>query len=94
MMMVLNALRMVRCIDESRSEFDKFTEDDPVRPDLAGQYSSVPKLIIDPKLIPPDAHFFRIQDWEVALLVSEAVKDAMERVGCVGATFTDVNPPD
>jgi len=94
MMMVLNSLRVVRCIDESRSWFDKYTKDDPVRPDKAGKYRSVPKLIVDPKIIPPDAHFFRIKDWEVVLLVSEAVKDAMERVGCVGATFTDVNPPD
>jgi len=92
-MRVLNALRVVRCIDEMRSEFCKFTVDDDVRPDLAGQYSSVPLLIVDPRLIPPDAHFFRVEDFKVVLLVSEHVKDAMERVGCVGATFGDVNPP-
>jgi len=94
MMMVLNSVRVIRCLDETRSEFSKFTKDDRVRPDLAGQYKSVPKLIVDPKAIPPDAHFFRIEDWFVTLIVSEAVKDAMERVGCVGAKFTDVNPPD
>jgi len=94
MMMVLNSLRVVRCLDETRSEFSKFTENDRVRPDLAGQYKSVPKQIVDPKAIPSDAHVFRIEGWFVTLIVSETVKDAMERVGCVGATFRDVNPPD
>jgi len=94
MMIVLNSLRVVRCVDESRSEFEKFTVDDLIRPDKAGQYSSMPRLIVDPKAIPPDAHFFRVKNCLVKLLVSETVKNAMERVGCVGATFKDVNPPD
>jgi hypothetical protein len=41
--------------------------------------------------IPPDAHFFRVKDWEVGLIVSEVVKYAMERVGCVGAEFIALN---
>ncbi len=87
---VLNAIRAIRCIDESRSEFEKFKVDDDVRPDLAGQYSSVPKLVLDRQAIPPDAHFFRIEHWEVVLVVSEVVKDAMERVGCYGAEFIEL----
>lgn len=89
-MMVLNAVRVIRCVDEQRSEFQKFTEDDEVRPDLAGQYRSITKLVLDRSAIPPDAHFFRVKDWGVALIVSEAVKDAMERVGCFGAEFTEL----
>jgi len=89
-MMVLNALRVIRCIDERRSEFLKFTEDDPVRPDLAGRYRSLPKMVLDRGAIPADAHFFRIKDWEIALIVSEVVKNAMERVGCYGAEFVEL----
>jgi len=86
-MMVLNATRVVRCVNEQYSEFQKFGKDDPVRPDLAGQYRHISKLVLDKKSIPMDAHFFRVKDWEVGLIVSEAVKSAMEKVGCFGAKF-------
>ena len=88
-MMVLNALRRIRCINEEHSEFIKWTEQDH-RPDLAGKYRSVPKIVLDRKAIPRDAHFFRIEDWEVVLVVSEVIKDAMERVGCNGAEFIEL----
>ena len=88
---VLNALRVIKCIDEERSEFFKWTEQDH-RPDRAGQYRWVPRLLLDPALIPNDAHFFRIEGWLVALIVSETVKKTMEAVGCLGAEFRLVTP--
>ncbi len=91
-MVVLNAVRVVRCLDESRSEFIKWTKQDH-RSDLAGQYRQVTKLTTNPNLIPFDAHVLRIEGWLVALIVSEEVKDAMERVGCLGAKFVEVTPP-
>ncbi|HRI65864.1 MAG TPA: double-CXXCG motif protein [Polyangium sp.] len=45
---------------------------------------------MDRRAIPRDAHIFRIKDWEVVLVVSESVKNAMERVGCYGAEFTEL----
>jgi len=36
------------CVDEERSELEIIPENDPVRPDLAGNYRSVTKLVIDP----------------------------------------------
>jgi len=86
---VLNALRLIDCIDEERSEFMKWTEQDH-RADLAGEYRSVWKMHLDTSRIPQDAHFFRLKGWEVALIVSEQVKAAMEQVGCFGAQFQDV----
>jgi hypothetical protein len=88
-MKALNALRVISCLDESRSEFIKWTMHDH-RADLAGQYRQVTKLFLDPKAVPHDAHFFRIQGWLVALIVSEDMKNAMERVGCLGAKFVPV----
>jgi hypothetical protein len=90
-MMVLNALRVIKCLDESRSEFIKWTKQDH-RADLAGQYRQVTSLTVDPKAIPSDAHVFRVEGWLVALIVSEDVRAAMERVGCVGAKFIEVTP--
>jgi hypothetical protein len=88
-MMVLNAVRTVRCVHEGLSEYDKWTED-MGRPDKLGQYHYISKLILDKAAIPPDAHFFRVKDWTVCLIVSETVKNAMERVGCYGAEFTEL----
>jgi hypothetical protein len=90
-MIVMNSVRVIRCLDETRSEFIKWTRQDH-RADLAGQYRQVTKLFVDPRAIPSDAHFFRIESWLVALIVSEKVKMAMERVGCVGAKFIEVTP--
>lgn len=86
---VLNVLRVVRCLDERRSEFVKWTAQDH-RADLAGQYRMVTRLRLDPGAIPADAHAFRVEGWLIALIVSERVKDAMEAVGCLGARFAPV----
>lgn len=86
---VLNAVRVIRCLDESRSEFLKWTKDDH-RSDLAGQYRQVTKLVLNATGIPGDAHFFRVEGWLVALVVSEAVKQAMESAGCSGAKFIEL----
>jgi hypothetical protein len=90
-MYVLNALRVLPCLDERRSEFIKWTTKDH-RADLAGQYRQVTRLVLDPAAIPPDAHFFRVDGWEVVLIVSADVKRAMEHAGCAGAEFTEVTP--
>lgn len=86
---VLNSVRIVPCLNEAESEFMKWTEKDH-RPELAGQYRMVTKLKIDPKRVPSDAHFFRIDGWRISLIVSQTVKIAMESVGCLGAAFQRV----
>jgi hypothetical protein len=47
----------------------------------------VSRLHIDAARVPPDCHFFRIECWPIALVVSQAVRDRMERAGCLGARF-------
>ncbi|MEQ1737160.1 MAG: DUF1629 domain-containing protein [Rhodoglobus sp.] len=88
-MVVLNSLRVVRCIDEQHSEFIKWTAQDH-RADLAGQYRSITRLVLDARAIPADARFFRLDGSFVELVVTEDVKDAMERVGCFGAKFIEL----
>jgi len=90
-LMFLHSTRIVRCLDESRSEWTKWTPNDH-RADLAGSYRQVIDLTLDVDQIPSDAHFFRVWGWEVALIVSEVVKDVMESTGCLGARFTSVMP--
>jgi len=86
---ILNSVRSIQCLEESKSEFTKWTDHDH-RPDLIGQYRQVTKLILDPSRIPEDAHFFRVEGWLIALIASERVKEIMEKTGCFGAKFQQV----
>lgn len=85
----LNAVRAIQCLDESKTEFVKWTTADH-RADLAGQYRTVSGLRILSDVIPKSTHLFRIYGWTVALIVSERLRDAMEAVGCEGAIFREV----
>lgn len=86
---VVNALRLVACLDEKRSEFVKWTNRDH-RADLAGRYRTVTKLFVDAQRIPAPAQVFRIDGWPIALIVSQSVREAMEAAGCVGARFEEI----
>lgn len=85
--MVLNSTRALKVVNEQHSEFSKWKRRDH-RPDLTGTYHSMTRLTLRTGVIPPRTHFFRVRGWEVALIVSEELKVAMEAVGCRGATFT------
>lgn len=78
------------CVDEDRSEFGRFERDDPVRPDLAGQYQYFLNLVVDPGRT-ASHHIFRLEKYPGALVVSEDVKVRFERAGVVGARFESVN---
>jgi hypothetical protein len=77
------------CVDEERSEFQKFEKNDPIRPDLCGNYRTFFNLVIDPKRA-QGRNIFRIQRRESALIVSEEIKKRFEAVGATGAVFDSV----
>lgn len=85
----LNATRTIRCLDESRTEFTKWTTADH-RADLAGEYRMVIGVRILADLVPHSTSCFRIEGWTVVLVVSERLREAMERAGCEGAVFREV----
>ena len=87
---VLVATRLVRCLDESRSDFIKWTEADG-RPDRMGGYRMVTKLHIDTTIVPSDTHIFRIAGWRVALIVSSEMMEVAQVVGAVGPKFIPVD---
>lgn len=81
----------VECVDESRSEFEVFTPDDPVRPDLAGEYSGFFKLVIDKmKAAASGQGIFRLARFDVAIIVSAQIKSSIEAAKCTGARFDEV----
>lgn len=80
---VLNAQQLVRCIDEGRSEFIKWHEEDG-RPDKLGGYRMVTRLRLDPTQIPGNLHIFRVMGWKIALIVSQAFVDAIRPLNPIG----------
>jgi hypothetical protein len=86
---ILNILRIIRCIDDARSEEVLYWKPEDGRPDKVGQYRGVGGMRIDPSRV-GDAHIFRPWGWRVALIVSEVLKQAMEQDGITGTKFTEV----
>ncbi|MBS1604553.1 MAG: hypothetical protein JST42_17950 [Bacteroidetes bacterium] len=77
------------CVDEENSDFEKFEPGNDIRPDLAGQYSAMRVLKVDPARI--DRHIFRIAKYEVAAIVSGEVKDRLEKAQLRGLKFSLVS---
>jgi Immunity protein family (Imm11) len=85
---ILNAVCREACVDESRSEILRWNPEDG-RPDKVGRYRMVSNLTIDPARA-QNRHLFRVEDWEVALIVSDKVKEALEDIPNLGVVFAPV----
>jgi hypothetical protein len=86
---ILNVLRIIRCIDEVRSEEIHHWKPEDGNPEKVGQYRVVSGMRIDPTQV-GDAHIFRPWGWRVVTIVSERLKEAMEVEGITGPRFTEV----
>jgi hypothetical protein len=86
--LVMVATRLIRCIDDKVSKVQYWTEKDGL-PEKVGEYWAVDDLHIDTALV-GGAKVFRPTGWEVALIVSEDIKDALEHMGATGTRFTEV----
>jgi hypothetical protein len=86
---ILNALRVIRCIDDARCDEVFYWGPEDGEPDRIGEYQNVRGLKVDPEKI-GGAHIFRPWGWKVVLIVSEHVKQAMEAEGITGAKFLEV----
>jgi hypothetical protein len=58
-------------------------------PDRVGQYRDVRDMRIDRAMV-GNAKVFRPEGWEVALVVSEEIKNALENMGATGTRFEEV----
>ncbi|MFE8602350.1 imm11 family protein [Archangium violaceum] len=86
---ILNALQVIRCIDDARCDEVFYWGPEDGEPDRIGEYSNVRGLKVDPEKT-GDAHVFRPWGWLVVLIVSERVKQAMEEEGITGTKFIEV----
>lgn len=86
---LLNVTRLVKCIDDSACKRVLYWTPEDGRPEKTGTYRNVVGLRIDPREV-GGAKVFRAWGWSIALIVSEDLKDALERTGATGMKFTEV----
>ncbi|QDE92879.1 hypothetical protein BHS06_30035 [Myxococcus xanthus] len=86
--LILVATKLIRCIDEKASKVQFWKPEDGL-PAKVGQYYAVDDLRIDPAKV-GEAKVFRTEGWTQALIVSEDIKRALERLEATGVKFTRV----
>ncbi|NMO21444.1 hypothetical protein HPC49_42950 [Pyxidicoccus fallax] len=86
---IVVATRLIRCIDDQASREVRYWKPEDGRPEKVGKYRVVSGLRIDPTQV-GSARVFRPWGWTVALIVSEDIKQALERAGVTGTRFKEV----
>jgi hypothetical protein len=76
----------VDCIDRNKSDFEIWEKDNNMRPDKAGEYRAFYKLVVDPGLT-NGFNIFRIKGYQVAVVVSEALKRKIQTGLLTGVRF-------
>ncbi|MFP2908314.1 imm11 family protein [Pyxidicoccus sp. 3LFB2] len=89
---ILVVTRLIRCIDDNASEEVRYWKPEDGRPEKVGKYRAVSGMRIDPTKV-GNAKVFRTWGWTIALIVSEDIKDALERAGVTGCQFEEVTGP-
>lgn len=89
---ILNVTHVVKCIDDQACEEVEYWTEEDGRPEKVGQYRNVAGMRIEPTKV-GDAQVFRPWGWLVALVVSEDIKTALERIGATGTRFVEVTGP-
>jgi len=85
---IVNVVSRIPCIDAARSDIMWWTEADG-RPDKVGKPRMITKFVIDRGQV-PGCHIFRPEGWELVIIVSELVKNALEQGDVSGVTFHEV----
>ena len=83
-------LNSVDCLDEDRSIFEKWSSNDPIRPDLAGEYKGIYKLFVDPDKIMPSNTIFRLGKSDNIIIINEKLKRQFESNGITGVKFKEI----
>lgn len=86
---LLNLTRVVKCIDDEACDEVRYWGPEDGQPEKLGRYRSVIGLRIDPARVGP-AQALRTWGWELAIVVSETLKEALERMGARGVKFQEV----
>ncbi|WP_164019055.1 imm11 family protein [Pyxidicoccus trucidator] len=82
---ILVVTRRIQCIDETASKIERWEPEDGV-PEMVGRYRSVEDMRIDKGRVGA-AQVFRPEGWEIFVIVSEGLKEALERSQATGVKF-------
>jgi hypothetical protein len=86
---ILNPTRVVRCIDDNRSRHVDYFGPEDGQPKKVGTYRAVHGMRIDPTKT-EGARLFRTWGWLIAIVVSQDIKEALEREHVTGTKFIEV----
>ncbi|MGE6764078.1 imm11 family protein, partial [Corallococcus interemptor] len=89
---LLVATRNIRCIDDQQTAEVKYWMPEDGQPEKVGEYRVVSGMRIDVAKV-GNAKVFRPWGWTLALIVSEDIKDALERANVTGVRFEEVTGP-
>jgi hypothetical protein len=87
---IINIVACIDCLDTELSEIEWWEDGNDIRPDKAGLPHVVDKLVIDPDRV-GDHYIFRLSTWIHPIIVSEAVKQALEKARVSGVKFRNVS---
>jgi hypothetical protein len=82
---LIHILSVLDCVDKKLSEYTLWTSTSS-RPELAGQFEMMIKMVIDPTKT-HGRRILRAKGWEIAAIVDETVKEALEAAQLTGPTF-------
>ncbi len=82
---IMNVVNLRDCLDEARSDFTIWTEEDG-DPSLTGRYQMLIKTVIDTQRA-GGAHLFRLSKSGLELFVSDVIKAELEDRPNLGITF-------
>lgn len=86
---LLVATRLIRCIDDAACKEVEYWMPEDGQPAKVGEYRDVYGMRIDPSKV-GDAKVFRTWGWNIALIVREDIKNALERMNPTGMWFQEV----
>ncbi|NNB89680.1 hypothetical protein HJC10_27125 [Corallococcus exiguus] len=89
---LLVATRNIRCIDEQQTTEVLYWKPEDGQPEKVDEYRAVSGMRIDVTKV-GDAKVFRPWGWTLALIVSEDIKEALERANVTGVKFSVVMGP-
>jgi hypothetical protein len=78
------------CVDETKSVFDRWEENNLIRPDKAGKYKTFYKLYVQSDKIGKQG-IFRIKDYNTIIIMNDELKKKFDKLNISGVKFKEVS---
>lgn len=87
---ILVIKKYIDAVDSDLSDFLLWEENNKIRPDLAGTYKVFKKLIVDGNKT-ESSNIFRIENYEIALIISEDIMKKFKKYKITGIDYKCVS---